>query len=126
MLDSKIILIVEDDRFLSSLIKARLAKEGYEAAQAFDGEEGRQYLKTKKPDLILLDLIMPKVPGFELLEQISLDPNLNKIPVVVLTNLAQESDVKKARQLGATEYFVKARVSIDDLVKRVYNLLNKQ
>ena len=124
MADQKTILIVEDDKFLSSLIKARLEKENFSIAQAFDGEEGRQYLKKSKPDLILLDLIMPRVPGFELLEGISLDPNLNKIPVVVLTNLAQESDIKKAKQLGATEYYVKVRTSIDDLVKKIKTLLN--
>ena len=123
MPDQKSILIVEDDRFLSSLIKARLEKDGFQVAQAFDGEEGRQWLKKNKPDLIILDLIMPRVPGFELLEGISLDPNLNKIPVVVLTNLAQDSDVKKAQQFGATEYFVKIRVSIEDVINKVKELL---
>ena len=125
MPDQKSILIVEDDRFLSSLIKARLEKDGFQVAQAFDGEEGRQWLKKNKPDLIILDLIMPRVPGFEFLEGVSLDPNLNKIPVVVLTNLAQDSDVKKAQQLGAAEYFVKVRVSIEDVINKVKELLNK-
>ncbi|MDO8504742.1 MAG: response regulator [Candidatus Liptonbacteria bacterium] len=123
MPEGKHILVVEDDRFLSSLIKARLEKDGFFVGQAFDGEEGRQYLKKGHPDLIVLDLIMPKVPGFQLLEEISLDPNLSRIPVVILSNLAQESDVMKAKQLGAVEYFVKVRVSIDDLIKRIKDLL---
>lgn len=119
----KTILIVEDDRFLSSLIKARLEKDGLTVNQALDGDEAMTWLKKSKPDLIILDLIMPKVSGFEVLEKISLDPQLNKVLVVVLTNLAQDEDVRKAKQLGATEYFVKIRVSIDELVKRVQALL---
>ncbi len=119
----KNVLIIEDDRFLSSLIKARLEKDGFSTPQAFDGEEGIGALKKEKPDLIVLDLIMPKVSGFEVLEAISLDPQLNKIPVVILSNLAQDSDIEKAKSLGATEYFVKVRVSIDDLVNKVKNII---
>ena len=85
-------MIIEDDRFLSSLIKARLEKDGLEVKQAFDGEEAIQALKQSKPDLVVLDLIMPRVTGFEVLEAISLDPELHKIPIVILSNLAQDSD----------------------------------
>ena len=123
MSEQKSVLIVEDDRFLSSLIKARLEKEGVGVAQAFDGEEGLKELKQKKHSLIVLDLIMPKISGFELLESISVNPEWNQIPVIVLTNLAQEEDVKKVKQLGAVEYFVKIRVSIDDLIKKVREII---
>lgn len=123
MPQDKTILIVEDDRFLSTLIKARLEKEGFKVIQVFDGEEARQLLKKERPDLIILDLIMPRVPGFELLEMISLDPGLNKTPVFILTNLAQESDIKKAKQFGAVDYFVKVRVSIEELATRVKAIL---
>ena len=112
-------MVVEDDRFLSSLIKARLEKEGLSIIQAFDGEEAINLLRQGKPDLIVLDLIMPKVSGFEVLETISLSPQLNKIPVVVLSNLGQDDDIQKAKSLGAAEYFVKIRVSIDDLINKV-------
>jgi DNA-binding response OmpR family regulator len=119
----KKVMIIEDDRFLSSLIKARLEKEGFEVEQAFDGEEAIQALKQIKPGLVVLDLIMPRVTGFEVLEAISLDPELHKIPIVILSNLAQDSDVAKAKSLGATEYFVKVRVSIDDVVNKVKSIL---
>ena len=119
----KNIMIVEDDRFLSSLMKARLEKDGYAVTQAFDGAEAIQSFKQQVPALIILDLIMPKVTGFEVLQAISIAPDLQKVPVVILSNLAQDSDIEKARQLGAKEYFVKVKVSIDDLVGRIRSLL---
>lgn len=119
------VLIIEDDQFLSSLIKGRLEKDGFSVLQAFDGEEALQLLKKEKPALIILDLIMPKVSGFEVLEVVSLDPQLNQTPVIVLSNLAQDSDIEKAKRLGAVEYFVKIRVSIEDLIKKVESLVKK-
>lgn len=120
---TKNIMIIEDDRFLSSLMKARLEKDGFSVIQAFDGEEAVQLFKQQLPSLIILDLIMPKVTGFEVLQTISITPQLSKVPVVILSNLAQDSDIEKARQLGAKEYFVKVKVSIDDLVGRIKTLL---
>lgn len=119
----KTIMVVEDDRFLSSLIKARLEKDGFTVAQAFDGEEAVKALKTERPNLVILDLIMPKVTGFEVLQTISITPGLEKTPVVILSNLAQESDIQKARQLGAREYFVKVKISIDDLIGKIKSLV---
>ncbi len=116
-------MIVEDDRFLSSLMKARLEKEGFSVDQAFDGEEALVKLKSEVPALVILDLIMPKVTGFEVLQTISITPQLTKVPVVILTNLAQDSDIEKARELGAKEYFVKVKVSIDDLVGKIKTLV---
>ncbi len=120
---SKKVLIIEDDHFLSSLMKARLEKEGFSTAQAFDGEEAYNFLKQSKPDLIVMDLIMPKVSGFELLENISVDPQISKIPVMILSNLGQESDIQKVKRLGATQYFVKVKTSIDELVGKVKDIL---
>ena len=117
--EPKTIMIVEDDRFLSSLIKARLEKEGFAVAQAFDGEEAIQLLNHEHPALIILDLIMPKVTGFEVMQMISINPQLDKIPIVILSNLAQDSDIQKAQQLGAKEYFIKVKVSIDDLIGKI-------
>ena len=119
----KKIMIIEDDRFLSSLMRARLEKEGLTVIQAFDGEEAIKMLKEEAPDLIVLDLIMPKVTGFEVLAQVALIPGLEKVPVVILSNLAQDSDIEKARQLGAREYFVKVKVSIDDLIGKIKSLM---
>lgn len=122
--EAKKIMIVEDDRFLSSLIKARLEKDGFSAMQAFDGEEAIQKLKQgERPNLIILDLIMPKVTGFEVLQTISILPGFENTPVVILSNLAQESDIEKARQLGAKEYFVKVKISIDDLIGKIKLLM---
>jgi two-component system, OmpR family, phosphate regulon response regulator PhoB len=119
---AKKIMVIEDDRFLSSLIKARLEKDGFGVIQAFDGEEAITVLKTEKPNLIMLDLIMPKVTGFEVLQTISIMPGFEHVPVVILSNLAQDSDIEKARQLGAREYFVKVKISIDDLISRIKTL----
>lgn len=121
----KKILIIEDDRFLSSLMKARLEKEGFITTQAFDGEEALNLLKQEKPDLIVMDLIMPKVSGFELLESISVDPQISRIPVMILSNLGQDSDIDKVKRLGAVDYFVKVKTSIDDLVNHVKEIANK-
>jgi DNA-binding response OmpR family regulator len=120
--DTKKIMIIEDDKFLSSLIKTRLEKEGFATIQAFDGEEATNLLRQERPDLIIMDLIMPKVNGFEVLQTISITPQLEKVPVVILSNLAQDSDIEKARELGAKEYFVKVKISIDDLMKKIKDL----
>ncbi len=117
-------MVVEDDRFLSFLLKARLEKDGFTVIQAFDGEEAIQDLKTQVPDLVVLDLIMPKVTGFEVLKAISVTPQTAGIPVVIVSNLAQDSDIEKARELGAKEYFVKVKVSVDDLVGRIKTLVS--
>ena len=116
-------MVIEDDRFLSSLIKARLEKDGFCVIQSFDGEEAIQMLKQDKPNLIILDLIMPKVTGFEVLQTISITPGFESVPVVILSNLAQDSDIEKARQLGAKEYFVKVKISIDDLIGKIKALM---
>ena len=121
--DPKKIMIIEDDHFLSSLMKARLEKEGFGVIQAFDGEEAIETLKKEVPSLIVLDLIMPKVTGFEVLQMISITPQLDKIPVVIVSNLAQDSDIEKARQMGVKEYFIKVKVSIDDLIGKIKALV---
>ncbi|HVM76537.1 MAG TPA: response regulator [Candidatus Paceibacterota bacterium] len=122
--DAKKVMVIEDDRFLSTLLKARLEKEGFAIEQAFDGEEALDVLRRiTPPNLIILDLIMPKVTGFELLQTVSITPGLANIPVIILSNLAQDSDIEKAKQLGAKEYFVKVKVSIDDLVGKIKTLV---
>ena len=123
MADGKKVLLIEDDAFLSSLMKARLEKEGFGVLQAFDGEEGIEMLKKEKPDLIILDLIMPRVSGFEMMEHLNINVDFNQIPFIVLSNLAQDSDIQKAKSLGAKEFYVKIRTSIDDVVAKVKELL---
>ncbi len=117
------ILIVEDEKFLSTILANRLQKEGFTPKQVFDGEEALTYLQEEKPNLIVLDLILPKKSGFDVLETISADPQLNRIPVVILSNLGQESDIEKTKSLGAIEYHIKVRTSIDDFVEIVKNIM---
>jgi len=120
------ILIIEDDRFLSLVLKGRLEREGFEVYQAFDGNEALEALKKITPDIILLDLIMPNMSGFEFLESLRSDPQYASIPVVVVSNLGQESDIEKAKSLGVIEYYVKVRTSVDNLILNVKSLLEKQ
>ncbi len=115
----KQILLVEDEQFLSTLLKNRLENDGFEVILARDGEEALNYLKTVKPALVLLDLILPKISGFDVLEAINSDPQLHKAPVMIISNLGQESDIARGKELGAIDYFIKAKISIDDLIKEV-------
>lgn len=126
MAATKNVMIIEDDRFLSAVIKARLEKMGMKIIQAFDGGEAMTSLSRGKPDLIILDLIMPKTTGFEVLEKISKTPELKTIPIIVLSHLAQASDIEKAKRLGAAAYFVKVKVSIDEVIEKVSSLIIKE
>lgn len=119
------ILLVEDDPFLSSLLKNRLQKEGVDVVLSRDGEEALRILKSEKINLVLLDIILPKKSGFEVMEEIKNDPYLQGqgVSVVVISNLGQEEDIIKCRNLGAIEYFIKAKTSIDELVEHIKTFL---
>ena len=121
----RIIMVIEDDPFLSSILKARLEKDGFTVIQAFNGEEALTKLRETTPGLVILDLIMPKMSGFEVLQSISIDPQLNKIPVVVVSNLGQQGDVDKAKGFGAVDYFIKMRMSIDELIVKIKGIITK-
>lgn len=122
-MEPKRILLTEDDEFLSSLIKNRLERERFEVKVAKDGDEVLAMLKTYQPDLVLLDIILPKKLGFEVLEEIQANTKLNHAPVMILSNLGQDSDIQRAKELGAVDYFIKAKVVIDDLIKRIKSFL---
>jgi DNA-binding response OmpR family regulator len=113
------ILIIEDDNFLRLALEKKLKKEGFEVVTASDGEEGLQKIITELPDLVLLDIILPKKTGFGFLEDLKKDPNLKSIPIIIVSQLGQPEDIDKGINLGAIEYFVKAKVSLDDLVSRI-------
>ncbi len=121
----KKILLVEDDNFLSTILGNRLKKEGFAVLQASNGEEALSILKTEQPSLIILDLILPKKSGFDVLETISADPQLNRIPVVVFSNLGQDSDIEKIKALGALEYRIKVRTSVDDFTGIVKDIVGR-
>ena len=119
-MDGQKILLVEDDRFQRGSLEARLRREGYRVEVAEDGQQALRMLAGgDHPDLVLLDLIMPKVQGFEVLRVLKSDPGTAAIPVIVLTNLGQASDIEQARAGGAVDYIVKARATLRDVVARV-------
>ena len=115
------ILLVEDDPFLSSVLRMKLEKESFKVIRAADGDEALNFLIEQgvKPDLILLDLILPKKNGFEVLETIRQDPLLEKLPVIIISNLGQPSDIERGKALGVIDYFIKARLSVEELVNKV-------
>ena len=115
------VLLVEDDPFLSSVLRMKLEKESFKVVRAADGEEALNFLteQSVKPDLILLDLILPKKNGFEVLESIREDPLLEKLPVIIISNLGQPSDIERGKALGVIDYFIKARLSVEELVNKV-------
>ena len=119
----KIILVVEDDRFLSRIYSTKLTKEGYDAVLATEGDEAMRKLEEKTPDLILLDLVLPKKTGFEILEDIRKNSKYAKVPVIILSNLGQPEDIERGKKLGAQDYFVKANINIQDVVEKIKKYL---
>lgn len=113
------ILIAEDDKFLSKILQTKLTKVGYSLILANDGQEAIDLARSEKPVLVLLDLIMPNKNGFEVLEEAKADPELSQIPIVILSNLGQDEDIKRGMDLGAKDYIVKANISIDKVVEKI-------
>jgi DNA-binding response OmpR family regulator len=120
---SKKILIVEDDKFLRELIVRKLLGEGYNVVEAVDGEEAIIKIKENKPDLILLDLILPGADGFEVLSKTKADPLVASIPVIVLSNLGQKEDVERGLKLGAVDYLIKAHFTPGEIVEKIKIIL---
>lgn len=120
------ILLVEDDQLLVRLYKKKLTKEGFAVVVARDGSDGLVKAKNDPPDMILLDLMMPKTNGFEMLAALQSSPQLKNIPVMVLTNVSAETDEQRARGLGATDYLVKADNPPDMVVERIKELLEQE
>lgn len=119
----KKILIIEDDKFLRELVGQKLIKEDYDVSEAIDGEEGIKKVKEEKPDLILLDLILPSIDGFEVLSRIKGDPSLSSIPVIILSNLGQKEDVEKGLKMGAIDYLIKAHFTPGEIIEKIKNAL---
>lgn len=119
----KKILLIDDDEFLLDIYQHKLTKEGFEVSIAKDAEEGFEIMKKTKPDLIILDLIMPGMSGFDVLEQLKSTSGLSKIPVIVLTNLGQEEDKKRCLELGVKEYFVKTETSLEQIIKKIHEVI---
>lgn len=119
----KKILIIEDDKFLRELISQKLLKEEFDIAEAVDGEEGVKKIKEEKPDLVLLDLILPGIDGFEVLTRIRKDETLGEIPVIILSNLGQKEDVERGLKLGAVDYLIKAHFTPGEIITKIKAIL---
>ncbi|MBI5306219.1 response regulator [Candidatus Wolfebacteria bacterium] len=116
----KTILIIEDDIYIVRAYTIKLEKENIGAQSAVDGEAGIEFLKKNRlPDLIILDLMLPKKSGFEVLKEIKANNLWKNIPVVILSNLGQEEDIKKGKELGAIDYIIKADTNIEEVIVRV-------
>ena len=120
------ILVIEDDKFLRELIVQKLLKEGYEIAEAVDGEDGIKKVTEDNPDLILLDIILPGIDGFEVLKKIKEDKKVQHIPVVILSNLGQQDDIDKGIKLGAKDYLIKAEFTPAEIIEKVKGALGQQ
>jgi two-component system alkaline phosphatase synthesis response regulator PhoP len=121
---AKKILIIEDDSFLQGLVATKLTKEGYEIMTAVNGEEAVKIADEKQPDFILLDLVLPGMDGFEVLTKIRKNDNSKKTPVIVFSNLAEDKDMVKAKELGANEFMVKSNFTLDELAVKIKEILS--
>ncbi len=120
---AKKILIIEDDKFLKRVISRKLSGEGYEIIEALDGEKGLKSAQEENPDLILLDLILPGIDGFEVLARIKKDPVIAVIPVIILSNLGQKEDIDKGMKMGAADYLIKAHFTPGEITTRIEKIL---
>lgn len=124
MSDKKKILIVEDDKFLGKMLSKMLEGSSYYISIASSGKEALTKAVSENPDLILLDIMLPDLDGFDILQSLKNNEATNKIPVVILSNLGQPEDVEQGRKLGVIDYIVKSDFSLDDVVKKVGKYLN--
>ena len=123
MADQKKVLIVEDDEFLRALTAKRLEKEDYAVVVAVDGESVLTQATDNHPDIILLDLLLPGLNGFEVLEKLKANDTLKHIPIIVFSNLGQREDVERAKKLGANDFLIKANFTLDDVVIKIKEIL---
>lgn len=122
---AKKILLVEDEEILIGLLQDKLAKEGFSVTTARDGEEGLKVMEELKPDIILLDIIMPKKGGFEVLEAMSKNNELKKIPVIIISNSGQPVEVDRAKRLGVKDWLVKTNFDPKEVIDKVLKQIGR-
>ncbi len=122
---AKKILIIEDEEILLDLLKDKLEDFGYEVYSARDGEEGLKAIRDIVPDLILLDIIMPKMSGFEVMEAMQKDPSIKDIPVIIISNSGQPVELDKAKQLGAKDWLIKTEFDPAEVIQKVKAILGE-
>ncbi len=115
----KYILVAEDDKFYANIYKTKLSSVGYDVLVVGDGEKAVEEARKRKPDLMLLDLVMPTMDGFEALAEIKADEKLKDIKCIILSSLSQEEDRQRARELGAVDYLVKTDLSIHEMIEKI-------
>ena len=120
------VLIIEDDSYISDMYRIKFESENFETIVANNGIEGIKFLEKVVPDIILLDVVMPKVDGFSVLKEIKKNPKLNKIPVVLLTNLSQKENVERGFELGASSYIIKAHFTPSEVVEKIKEVLKQE
>ncbi len=121
----KKVLMIEDDRFLRKLYKNKLTSAGFDFIEATNGVEGLNKVMAEKPDLVLLDLVLPRKNGFDVLIEMRKNKKTKGIPVIILSNLGQESDIKKGLSLGAQDYLIKTKVNFSGVISKVKEWLIK-
>jgi CheY-like chemotaxis protein len=119
----KKILWVEDDRLLSTILARKIESSGFSLLKANSGDEAMKFLETEIPDVIVLDIMLPGMNGMDILQKIKMEEKLRKIPVMMLTNLNRQSDIEKAKVLGANKFMVKAAASLDEIINAVNELI---
>lgn len=122
-LGGKTVMWVEDDQFLSDLISRKLSTQGCKLLYAKNGEDGLKLLESEKPDIIILDLLLPGISGFDVLQKIKSDAKTKAIPVIILSNYSQNNEIDRAKDLGAERFLVKASIVLDDLVRELTSVL---
>lgn len=115
----KRILLVEDEKILSDLLRSKLVQEGYSVEFADNGEEGWNMLEKNKPDLLLLDIVMPKKTGFEILADMQKDENLKHVPVIVVSNSGQPVEIKRLQELGVSDWLVKTEFDPQEVISKI-------
>jgi len=120
----KDILIIEDEQFLGSLLIKKLENSGFYVRSFFDGEAGLKAVEEKKPDLVLLDIILPGMDGWEVLRRLKEKKHLKDIPILIISNLGEPGDITKGRKAGAVDYIIKADYSPQQIVDKVANVLS--
>jgi len=120
------VMVVEDDEFLRDVISQKLRGEGFDVMVCVDAFEATKSLKEKKPKLMLLDLILPGMDGFEMLEQLKKSSDTRDMPVIILSNLGQKEDIDRALAAGAADYLIKANYTPADIVERVRQVIGQK
>lgn len=119
------ILLVEDDSFLLGLYATKFELDGFKVMMAEDGEKAIRVALKERPDIILLDIILPKLSGFEVLKRLKQEPTTAKIPVILLTNLSQRNEIEQGLKMGAEDYLIKAHFMPSEVVEKIKKVLNK-